>query len=166
MGVAPFMGTHPSFTMVRPPVQSGNVQCGHYWMLMDNLPLRRPSHIHQKADFLAHTVCFLPSVSLEDWGTRRWSSHDAHDEARLPCRRSDPRSTGNALTLYTRDCFIHKDGNCSASRSVCAKTRCVCRCLLEWPRAPESLHRPGTLWMTSILRTSCRLTDPLTHKVQ
>nr|XP_029134754.1 clathrin coat assembly protein AP180-like isoform X4 [Labrus bergylta] len=33
------------------------------------------------------------------------------------------------------------------------------RCLPEQPRAPGSLHHRGTLWMTSTLRTSCRLTD-------
>ncbi|XP_028253094.1 clathrin coat assembly protein AP180-like isoform X2 [Parambassis ranga] len=31
MGVAPFMGTYPSFTMVRPQVHSSKVHFGHYW---------------------------------------------------------------------------------------------------------------------------------------
>lgn len=48
MGVPPFMGTYPTYSMVRPPVQYGLVmslnQSGHYWTLMDSEPFWWPSH--------------------------------------------------------------------------------------------------------------------------
>ncbi|KAF3849743.1 hypothetical protein F7725_019462 [Dissostichus mawsoni] len=51
--------------------------------------------------------------------------------------------------------FSHKPGAPGATMMSMARPGPGAPCLPERPRAPESLHPRGTLWMTSTLRTSC-----------